>query len=195
MNIRHDHVRTYRLALDSADLSNIEPSFARMEGDARSAMIDEGMPPERITMVRAAGMRYLGQSWDLIVRLPDRADAVRDLERLFHETHEQRFGYRAADPVEIVSLRVSAIGQVTKPELGGWSIEGTLESALRETRSAYFSGEEMSVPVYLRDRLPGHARFFGPAIVEEMGSVTIVPPGWQAEVGRLGELQLKRKEP
>ena len=146
-------------------------------------------------MVRGAGMRYLGQSWDLIVRLPGREHAVRDLERLFHETHEQRFGYRAADPVEIVSLRVSAIGQVNKPELGSWSIEGTLESALRETRSAYFSGKEMSVPVYLRDRLPRHARFDGPAIIEEMGSVTIVPPSWRAEVGRLGELQLKRKEP
>ena len=194
-DIRHDHVRTYRLALDSADLSSIEPSFARMEEDARSAMIAEGMPPERITMVRGAGMRYLGQSWDLIVRLPGREHAVRDLERLFHETHEQRFGYRAADPVEIVSLRVSAIGQVNKPELGSWSIEGTLESALRETRSAYFSGKEMSVPVYLRDRLPRHARFDGPAIIEEMGSVTIVPPSWRAEVGRLGELQLKRKEP
>ena len=194
-DIRHDHVRTFRLALDAADLSAIEPGFASMEADARSAMMDEGMDPGRITTARAAGMRYLGQSWDLIVRLPDGSDAVAEMEQLFHEAHEQRFGYRAADPVEIVSLRVSAIGQVAKPELGAWAVAGTLASALRETRSAYFSGQELPVPVYLRDRLPCRARLEGPAIIEEMGSVTIVPPGWRAEVGRLGELQLTRREP
>ena len=30
------------------------------------------------------------------------------------------------------------------------------------------------------------------SIVEEMGAVTVVPPGWRLEVGRLGELNLLR---
>ena len=48
------------------------------------------------------------------------------------------------------------------------------------------------MPVYLRDKLPRAARLPGPAIVEEMGAVTVVPPGWRLEVGRLGELHLLR---
>jgi N-methylhydantoinase A/oxoprolinase/acetone carboxylase beta subunit len=33
----------------------------------------------------------------------------------------------------------------------------------------------------------------GPAIIEEMGSVTVVPPQWSFEVGSIGELLLTRK--
>jgi hypothetical protein len=33
----------------------------------------------------------------------------------------------------------------------------------------------------------------GPAIIEEMGSVTIVPPQWGFKVGPIGELLLTRK--
>jgi len=137
-------------------------------------------------------MRYLGESWDLVVRFPEKILALEELERLFHEAHEKRYGYRSADPVEIVSLRVAAIGEVVKPTLPEWTQAGSLESALRETRQVYF-GRMRSVPVYLRDKLPRNARAEGPAIVEEMGAVTVVPPGWTLEVGRLGELHLSRK--
>jgi N-methylhydantoinase A/oxoprolinase/acetone carboxylase beta subunit len=32
----------------------------------------------------------------------------------------------------------------------------------------------------------------GPAIVEEMGATTVMPPGWSATVGTWGELVLER---
>jgi N-methylhydantoinase A len=136
-------------------------------------------------------MRYLGQSWDLVVALPKEADP-RTMEDLFHAAHEKRYGYRSPDPVEIVSLRVAAIGQVEKPALPEWVAGGSAKEALRETRQVCFSGAFQPVPIYLRDKLPRGAELAGPAIVEEMGAVTVVPPGWRLEVGRLGELHLRR---
>jgi N-methylhydantoinase A len=192
-DIRHDHVRSHRLELDGADPAALERRFARMDHDARAAMIAEGMPAGDIALARSAGMRYLGQSWDLVVRLPGCIADAADLARRFHEAHERRYGYRSADPVEIVSVRVAAIGRVAKPVLGEWPVTGPLEAALRETRPASFAGRELAVPVYVRDRLPRGARFHGAAIVEEMGAVTVVPPGWRVEVGRLGELALRRE--
>jgi N-methylhydantoinase A len=185
-DIRHDHLRTHRVELAGADAAGLERAFAAMEEEARDAMIAEGMPAGRIALRRSAGMRYVGQSWDLVVPLP----GMNDLEDLFHRAHEKRYGYRSADPVEIVSLRVSAIGEVEKPALPEWRQEGRLEDALRETRPAYFSGGMRPVPVYLRDKLPRGAQLAGPAIVEEMGAVTVVPPGWRLQMGRLGELHL-----
>jgi N-methylhydantoinase A len=192
-DIRHDYLRTHRVELSSADAGELERAFAAIETEAREAMVAEGMPRERIAMRRSAGMRYLGQSWDLVVRLPEEVSSLKELEDLFHLAHEKRYGYRSADPVEIVSLRVAAIGEVAKPTLPEWSQGGSLEAARRETRQVYF-GRMQSVPVYLRDRLPRGARAAGPAIVEEMGAVTVVPPGWRLEVGRLGELHLLRGE-
>ena len=192
-DIRHDYLRTHRVELSSADAGELERAFAAIEAQAREAMVAEGMPRERIAMRRSAGMRYLGQSWDLVVRLPEEISSLKELEDLFHLAHEKRYGYRSADPVEIVSLRVAAIGEVAKPALPEWSPGGSLEAARRETRQVYF-GRMQSVPVYLRDKLPRNARAAGPAIVEEMGAVTVVPPGWALEVGRLGELHLLRGE-
>jgi len=192
-DIRHDYLRTHRVELSSADPAKLERAFAAIEAEAREAMAAEGMPRERIAMRRSAGMRYLGQSWDLVVRLPEEVSSLKELEDLFHLAHEKRYGYRSADPVEIVSLRVAAIGEVAKPTLPEWSQGGSLEAARRETRQVYF-GRMQSVPVYLRDKLPRNARAPGPAIVEEMGAVTVVPPGWRLEVGRLGELHLLRGE-
>ncbi|MGE5791102.1 MAG: hydantoinase/oxoprolinase family protein [Bacteroidota bacterium] len=192
-DIRHDHVRTHRLELGAGDPAALERRFAQLEDDARAAMIAEGMPAGAITTLRSAGMRYRGQSWDLVVRLPARVESLTDLAQRFHAAHEQRYGYRAADPVEIVSVRVAAIGRVNRPALAEWPAAGALEAALRERRRVYFDGRDHDVPVYVRDRLPRGARFDGAAIVEEMGAVTVVPPGWRVEVGPLGELQMTRE--
>ncbi|MGQ0543845.1 MAG: hydantoinase/oxoprolinase family protein [Betaproteobacteria bacterium] len=191
-DIRHDHLRTHRVELAGADPAGLERAFAAMETEAHAALEREGMPRERITVRRSAGMRYLGQSWDLVVKLPEKTD-LQQIEELFHLAHEKRYGYRSADPVEVVSLRVAAIGEVAKPALPEWTQGGALKDALRETRQVYFSGSMKPVPVYLRDKLPRAAKLEGPAIVEEMGAVTVVPPGWRMEAGGLGELHLLRK--
>jgi len=51
----------------------------------------------------------------------------------------------------------------------------------------------VTTAVYERERLPHGARFAGPAIVEEMGATTVVPPAWAGSVGAWGELVLERR--
>jgi N-methylhydantoinase A/oxoprolinase/acetone carboxylase beta subunit len=57
----------------------------------------------------------------------------------------------------------------------------------------YFDGAFGPVPVYRRDGLAAGERLAGPAIVEEMGATTVVPPGWTGTVGGFGELTLERR--
>jgi N-methylhydantoinase A len=47
--------------------------------------------------------------------------------------------------------------------------------------------------VWERDRLPEAATLRGPAIVEEFGATTVVPPGWTAAVDPHGNLRLERE--
>ena len=189
-DVRHDHLRTHRAALIDGELVGVEDAFLQIEAAARSAMIEEGLPAGDVSLQRSAGMRYVGQSWDLIVRLPEKTPDAATLASLFHAAHERRYGYRAADPIEIVSLRVTAIGRVAKPKLGEWTVTGSLAAA--GSRQVWFAGHPYKVPVYARDELPRNARIVGPVIIEEMGAVTIVPPDWRVEVGSVGELHLRR---
>ena len=191
-DVRHEHVQTHVAGLGDVDAPTVERRFADMERDAAAQMAAEGMAPELITTTRACGMRYVGQSWDLIVPLPDRIDDVDVLADRFRDVHEHRFGYAMEGGAEIVSFRVSVTGTVDKPDLPDWPDGGTAEDAIRGERKVRFSGDTLAVGVFDRAVLPRGAEIAGPAIIEEMGAVTVVPPGWRAEVGRYGELHLRR---
>jgi N-methylhydantoinase A len=95
--------------------------------------------------------------------------------------------------VEVVNLRLTAYGVVTKPPLARYrSSSRTLADALLEERPVYFDGRFAPCPVYERERLPEGARFDGAAVVEEFGSTTVVFPAWHARVDEFGNLRLER---
>jgi N-methylhydantoinase A len=47
--------------------------------------------------------------------------------------------------------------------------------------------------VWERERLPERSHLRGPAIVEEFGATTVVPPGWRGEVDEYGNLRFERE--
>ena len=192
-DLRRDYVRTRLVRTRGGAGAEVERTFAELEREARADLGAEGVTSADITLVRALGMRYVGQSWELLVRMPAGTDSMAALEEAFNQAHERRYGHRSDGPVEIVNFRLTGVGEIAKPSRARWSVEGTLDDACRATRSVYFDGAFLPVPVYQRDRLPGGVSFAGPAIVEEMGATTVVPPGWRGTVGQWGELVLERR--
>jgi len=116
-----------------------------------------------------------------------------DLERAFHQAHARRYGHASEGAAEIVNVRLAAIGAVPKPLAPPWSVVGGLAQAQRAQRPVRFGGESTAVAVYERPRLPGGVPLAGPAVVEEMGATTVIPPGWTGTVGPWGELVLERR--
>ena len=192
-DLRRDYVRTRLTHTRQGTLAEVEHVFAELEREARADLESEGIPRERSSVVRTLGMRYVGQSWELIVRVPAGVDSMAGLEGAFHQAHERRYGHASAGAAEIVSFRLAAIGAVPKPSPVRWSVAGTLAEAQRVERSVPFGGAPLRVPVYERQRLPGGVAVDGPAVVEEMGATTVIPPGWTGTVGAWGELTLTRR--
>jgi N-methylhydantoinase A len=94
--------------------------------------------------------------------------------------------------VEIVNFRVTAFGVVDKPDLPRWRSDGSLDQAAHETRQVWFGGAAHDTPVFDRALLASGLTVRGPAIVEESGSTTLLPPGWSAQVLEFGDLLLER---
>lgn len=191
-DVRHDHVRTQRVPLSNGALQTVEAVFSEMEEKGRAEFAAEKIGAKRIKTRRACGMRYAGQSWELIVDLPESAKSTDDIAAAFHRAHEQRYGHSSADPIEIVNFRLAVIGEMSKPSLPDWKGKGSLANAERERRKVFIDGEFREMPVYDRALLPAGVKFQGPAIVEEAGSMTLLPKGWSCAVEQYGVLMCRK---
>ena len=105
-----------------------------------------------------------------------------------HAAHERLYTYALPEaPLEIVTLRLAASGQVRRfslPERGK-----ALGRRRRTTRSVYFAGHGwISCPCLDRDTLGLGSVVRGPAIVEQPDSTTVVLPGQRARADRFGAL-------
>ena len=192
-DVKQDFVRTRTLLPRRlASFAEIAGELDRLEEEARRSLEAEGVAPEDFSARRALGMRYLGQSWEVDVDVPPGMATVEALEAAFHDTHERRFGHRNDGETEVVSFRLTGIGRAAKPAFGAWDVPGDVAGARIETRAVFFGGRFFDTPVLDRSRLPAGASGAGPAIVEEEGATTVVPPDWRFRVLDSGDLMLER---
>jgi N-methylhydantoinase A len=145
-----------------------------------------------MAFVRELDLRYAGQSFELT--LPAAPTLAQNVAA-FHAKHEQRYGYAAhRDPVEIVTVRIVAVGTTHKPPVVPAELSPAESAAAAKigAREAWDGTRFVTTDVYERDRLAPGAGFTGPAIVEQYDSATYVAPGWRAQVDRFANLVLER---
>jgi len=130
-------------------------------------------------------MRYLGQWRSLSVSVDRPLASLDAAVARFHAEHEREYAYRRdATPVEIYQLQLTAVGVTPKPQFARHSTTGAGKPEPVATRPVYFeeAGGFVETPIYVRDRLPAGTRLTGPAVVDQLDSTTLVPPGVAAEV-------------
>jgi len=186
LDVRHDLSRTFLLSASEAEAATLEREFARMEAEAREHLRAEGVPEERMELQRQLDMRYVGQWRSLTVAAPrPLAGSFQAALDAFHREHQREYAYsRPEQPVEVYGLRVTGVGRVDKPELPRYTRNGNLDGAVKGARPVYFeeAGGFTPTTVYDRDALAPGASFRGPAVVEQMDSTVVVPPGVRATV-------------
>ena len=192
-DLQHDYVRTYVTELQDADIDRIHDLAREMESLGREQLSREGLPEQRIRISCSADMRYSGQSFQLEVAVTDRT-TLKGMEKAFHGRYQNVYGYnRREKPVELVYLRAVASGIVDKP-VPTLEAGGEPEGGNGERREIYFDGEFHSCEIYERRNLGIHTKINGPAVIQEYGSTTVLPPGWQASPDQFGNLRLKRTQ-
>ena len=136
----------------------------------------------------------MGQSYELTVDVPAEGGGFSGCVEAFHLRHEEIYGYSAPkEPVEVISLRLRAIGRTPKPSLAKVEQDlGKPKPFIR--RLAYFEGPDswVETPVYSRSALGSGVELAGPAIIEQYDSTTVVYPHWEASVDSFGVMRLRR---
>jgi N-methylhydantoinase A len=188
-DLRQDYVWTMLRRLSELDLAETERAFAEMEATAGEALRAQGLPPDRIATTRFADMRFVGQAYELMFEVPERLQPAALAQR-FRALYKRRYGHEHDEEMELVNLRVAATGATRKPDLPRLTIACAPDEA-RRTRPVYFAGRWHEAPVVRRDSLVPGERLEGPAIVEEFGTTTVVPPAWRAEAGETAALFIR----
>jgi N-methylhydantoinase A len=190
-DVRHDEVRTR--VVRTADLSfpELERLFGDLTARARARLAKDGFTAASMRFEASLDMRYVGQAFELGVPFEEGLASMKDVDRAFYTAHEARYAHATADPVEIVSLRLSAYGVGAKPSFPRAPEAGSLAAARLPERAVLFDAVPTATAVYARELLPSQAALEGPALIEEPGTTTVVPPGFRASVDAHANLILR----
>lgn len=152
----------------------------------------ERIPVTATRIMIAAEMRYDGQGYDVTVPL-DRAwladGNVGTITAAFHTAHRATYGH-ANERAQIwfKELRAHIMGEMPRPRLAPLRLGGG--EAGRSVREVRLLGHVVSSAVMDRVSLGAEEVVVGPAIINQMDTTTLVPPGWQARHAGGGALVL-----
>jgi len=200
-DLAHDYVQSIVREVDRLDPDELNALYEALKEKGRRELLGEGVAEGLIRYQPSVDLRYLGQSYELNLGLPQpdhplTREGLKRLVERFHEHHLQVYGHAApGEPVELVNLRLRAIGLMERIELE-WDRRGDLEGAERPPRPVHFPGVGwVKTKVFEREALPAGFALSGPAIIEGEESTALLPPGTRASIDPFGNLIIDVKGP
>jgi len=187
--------RSMTLARQLSDIAPdaLEALFRKLEEDAASVMKDTLVDGATFTYERTADIRFVGQGFELVTRLPDGPfdeDAPAKIRAAFAAAYGRVFGQvPPVQNIELMNLRIAAIESgVNRPlNLGSgrqvWQPGAGNRDVWRADKN-----ETRNVPALAREAMREGEVLTGPAIVEDASSTLIIPPGataWRDPAGNL----------
>ena len=189
-DVRMDESRAY--TGDGLDAQQAGAEFDALEASLTDRFTDQGFDAGDPLVTRQLDLRYAGQAYELTVPLPGETFTAANFEagiERFHEQHRQLYGYAMPDePVELVTLRAAGTVE-TLPVEDEVSAAGGDRG--RREREVYFADRGfVTTPVVDRRALAVGETVDGPAILEESGCTSLLPPDITAKVSPDGNLRI-----
>jgi N-methylhydantoinase A len=188
----HHATQSLRTRLSHADATQVGRVLDSLTAAGAQRLARDGFPPAQQSFRRSASARYVGQSSEIDVPLPDVADAAALLARLpslFAAEHERTYGFRAPDDeeVELIGLSVMARGTPDRPRLPE-RIPPAAADVPASRRAWFADGGWIETPVV--DRAALSAPRSGPLIIQEYDATCLVPRGATAALDAFGNVRV-----
>ena len=193
-DLKNDFIRTTYVDLNADALPLIREAVAELTASGETWLRDGQGYTGKMGVLLSGEMRYRGQSFEIDTPLDPAWIETGDLAACasaFHGHHARLFGHSDPEaPVQLVSLRLQAIGERPRPELarianGAGSVEP------QRLVKVWLDGKEIEIPLYIRSSLFAGDRFDGPAIVAQPDTTTAIPPGFSVDVDEFGTMHIK----
>jgi N-methylhydantoinase A len=196
----HEFIRPLLAPLAAVKQATVQDAQQSMAADGRAALAVEGYGETAVQLRYAADLRYLGQSSQLTVPMPQGPQGAYDATALhagFERLYRETFGYTAeGEPVELVNLRLSAIGTAaSRLDFGGLRLDARALAGESGERLVSFGRGEPRVKARLLPRAAvEQGPVAGPAIIESYDTTIVVPPGCTARAAGAGCIVIEMEE-
>ncbi|MBU6378698.1 MAG: hydantoinase/oxoprolinase family protein [Gammaproteobacteria bacterium] len=189
-DIAHAFARSGVRAFEQTALSAITRIVDELRTEAGKRLDADGIPAADQDMRLAVDLRYKGQAFEMTVPWVASAidaDSLAATAQAFHDEHERRYSYaNRADLVELVTVRLNAIGRLARVEAR--ADVAAAQGGATGTRDVYGRDGWEAIPVWRRDNLGETAAVTGPAIIEEAYTTIFLASGWRLTRGPDGHL-------
>lgn len=177
---------------DATATAEIELVLEDLAGQAERFVAEEaGVARGDATLERLVDLRYLGQSYELIVPWEPSPELLR---QAFDRAHRERYGFDDPDAqLEIITVRCAATIPVPASAEGVTNRSDAVPAPLAK-RSVFFEGAWHDAHIYLRDELPVGIPISGPLIAEQLDSTVVVAPDQVCRIDEHGFLHLTAKD-
>jgi N-methylhydantoinase A len=200
--LKHDFVRTFVARLEAIEWDKLNAIIDDMARDGQRQLDEERIPEARRSTVVKLDCRYIKQYHEVSFAVPAALLAGRDaaaIARAFHAEHNRLYGYsleKENTPVEIINVRVQAVGLTDKPSYRKEAWAGAdASAALKGERNVYIpeTGAFRSIPLYDGHRMRYGNRVHGPAMIEQETTAIFVSASFDCVVDAYGSFALFRK--
>ncbi len=190
--VQDEATRTYiKLAEDTTKQQLLEDLKA-LQDRAAESLIADGIPKEELEVVYQADIRYAGQAFEITLDFTEeqlKAQGVAVITDQFDAEHDQLFSFKLSDGHEILMIR--AVVKARAKDVAARSVGSTdaeLKDCIVHESRFYYEGAWHDAPLYDRTKLHAGIVVPGPSIVMEMDSTTVILPGHEAKVDKIGNL-------
>ncbi|MER8562663.1 hydantoinase/oxoprolinase family protein [Mesorhizobium sp. M0578] len=195
----HDAVRSVAgMAVDFDTIVRVFDELARAGHNWVANQAPRGQV-DQIDALYLAEARYAAQSFTIPV---DVTNALRSgagmagFTAAFHAEHEKLFGYaNAGAPVAVNELMVRTFGRQAKPHAMADARAPARSASPKSRRDLRFQRRWWpDCPIFARADLEGGWAQSGPTIIEHDLATVLVPPGFRAVIGALGDIMQTKED-
>jgi N-methylhydantoinase A len=190
--VQDEAARSYVTMAVDATTEQLLDDLHKLQNRATESLNTDGIPESDQEVFFQADLRYAGQAYQISLDFTEDELLDKGIDMLtmrFDAEHKQLFTFDLGEGHEIVMIRAIVKAKTRalsdlKVGMGSTVLE---DSRLHDTRY-YYDGDWYDAVIYDRDKLHEGLVVPGPSIVIEMDSTTVVLPGYEAKVDKLGNL-------
>lgn len=180
--------QSVEIRFESAALARLATVADSLEVTARAELVDQGIPAERVRVLRRVHLRYDGTDTSIPVELA----GFEAMTAAFETSHRTTYSFLMDRPLIAEAVAVEATGLTEQPDLSHL-VDAVVDTpGPSETVRLYSGGSWREAPLRYREGIRPADTVTGPAIIAEANATTVVDDGWRATMTSSGHLLVER---